>query len=142
MHASDSRNGPKWYEICVIHFHLFHHIITHCPILNISIDRPLLRERILLRTQIMVQEGLIDEVAELERLYGRLPNSMKAIGIIETLEFLDGKINKPTLIEEILVHTAQLAKRQQTFNNNQFEHIINGSIEELYTVATTILTHP
>jgi len=117
-------------------------IITHCPILNINIDRSLLRERIALRTQKMVQEGLIDEVAELERLYGRSPNSMKAIGIVETLEFLDGKIEKQTLIEDILTHTAQLAKRQQTFNTNQFEHVINGSVEELYTVATTILTHP
>ncbi len=117
-------------------------IITHCPILNINIDRPLLRERIALRTQKMVQEGLIDEVAELERLYGRAPNSMKAIGIVETLEFLDGKIDKQTLIEEISTHTAQLAKRQQTFNSNQFEQVVNASVEELHTMATTILTHP
>lgn len=117
-------------------------IITHCPILNIEIERPLLRERIAMRTQKMVRSGLIDEVAELERLYGRAPNSMKAIGILETLEFLDGKIDKQTLIEEISTHTSQLAKRQQTFNANQFEHVTNGSVKELYAVATTILTHP
>jgi len=117
-------------------------IITHCPILNIDIDRPFLRERIALRTQKMVQAGLIDEVAELERIYGRAPNSMKAIGIVETLEFLDGKIDKQTLIEEISTHTGQLAKRQQTFNSNQFEHVIHGSVEELSALATTILEHP
>lgn len=116
-------------------------IITQCPILNIEIDRPLLRERISIRTQKMVREGLIDEVAELEQLYGRAPNSMKAIGILEVLEFLDGKIDKKTLVEEISTHTSQLAKRQQTFNSNQFEYVINGSVNELYTVATTILTH-
>ncbi|MCX6061826.1 MAG: tRNA (adenosine(37)-N6)-dimethylallyltransferase MiaA [Campylobacterales bacterium] len=116
-------------------------IIT-CPILNIDIDRQVLRERITIRTQKMVKSGLIDEVAELDRIYGRAPNSMKAIGIIETLQFLDGIIDKKTLIENISTHTAQLAKRQQTFNSNQFEHVTNGSVKELYTMARAILTRP
>jgi len=137
LYLQTSTPPAQWFEE-----HPPKSIITHCPILNIRIDRPLLRERIALRTQKMVQDGLIDEVAELERLYGRVPNSMKAIGILETLEFLDGKIDKQTLIEEISTHTAQLAKRQQTFNANQFEHVVNGSVKELYTVATTILAHP
>ncbi len=117
-------------------------IIAHCPILNINMDRSILRERIALRTQKMVDSGLIDEVAQLERLYGRAPNSMKAIGIIETLEFLDGRIDKKTLIEEITTHTAQLAKRQQTFNTNQFQLTANGSVSTLRDIATAILAHP
>ena len=137
LYLQTSIPPSQWFEA-----HPPKSIITHCPILNIEIERSLLRERIALRTQKMVREGLIDEVAEVERLYGRAPNSMKAIGIVETLEFLDGKIDKHTLIEEVSTHTAQLAKRQQTFNANQFEHIINGSVKELYALATTILTHP
>jgi len=117
-------------------------ILHNCPILSIDIERSFLRERIALRTQKMISARIIDEVAELERLYGREPNSMKAIGIIETLEFLDGKITKQKLLEEISTHTAQLAKRQQTFNNNQFDVQIRAGVEELYTIATTILTHP
>jgi tRNA dimethylallyltransferase len=117
-------------------------IIQECSILNIEIDRSWLRDRIALRTQKMVQNGLIDEVAELERLYGRIPNSMKAIGVIETLDFLDGKITKNQLIDEITTHTAQLAKRQQTFNAHQFNEVVNGSVNELYHVATITLTHP
>ena len=115
-------------------------IIHTCPILNIDVDRTLLRERIALRTDKMVTQGIIDEVAELERLYGRAPNSMKAIGILETLEFLDGKINKQKLLEEISTHTAQLAKRQQTFNTHQFALTASGSVENLKEVATAILT--
>ncbi|MCX6072974.1 MAG: tRNA (adenosine(37)-N6)-dimethylallyltransferase MiaA [Campylobacterales bacterium] len=117
-------------------------IIHNCPILSIDIDRSILRERIRLRTQKMVSQGIIDEVAELERLYGRAPNSMKAIGIIETLEFLDGKITKQKLLEEISTHTSQLAKRQQTFNNNQFVLHTRGGVKELTTIAITILRHP
>jgi tRNA dimethylallyltransferase len=114
-------------------------IIQNCPVLTIQIDRSLLRERIFLRTQKMVKMGLIDEVAQLDRLYGRLPNSMNAIGLVETLEFLDGKYDKQTLIEEISTHTAQLAKRQQTFNAHQFVRTINASVQELEIIGRKIL---
>lgn len=86
----------------------------------------------------MVASGLIDEVAELERIYGRAPNSMKAIGIIETLEYLDGKITKEELIPLIATHTAQLAKRQQTFNAHQFTLTASGSSEVLSACAEAI----
>jgi len=114
-------------------------IITECPILHLDIERTFLRERIVLRTQKMVEAGLIDEVAELERQYGRLPNSMKAIGIIETLEYLDGKISKSELIERISTHTGQLAKRQQTFNIHQFNLRASASSHELEKIAETLL---
>lgn len=127
----------KWF-----HDHPPKPIIHNCPILSIDIDRSILRERIRLRTQKMISQGIIDEVAELERLYGRTPNSMKAIGIIETLEFLDGKITKQKLLEDISTHTGQLSKRQQTFNTNQFALQTRGSVEELEEIARTILTHP
>jgi tRNA dimethylallyltransferase len=91
------------------------------PIYEIDVDRTLLRERIALRTQKMIATGLIDEVARLERLYGRSPNAMKAIGIVEVLDYLDGTIDKAEMTEQIVTHTAQLAKRQQTFNRNQFD---------------------
>ncbi|MGA9046053.1 tRNA (adenosine(37)-N6)-dimethylallyltransferase MiaA [Sulfuricurvum sp.] len=113
-------------------------IIRDCSVLNLQINRELLRERIALRTHKMVAEGLIDEVAELERVYGRAPNSMKAIGIIETLEYLDGKIMKEELIRLIATHTAQLAKRQQTFNAHQFTLTASGSSEVLSACAEAI----
>ena len=114
-------------------------IITECPVLHLDIERSLLRERIALRTQKMVTMGLIDEVAELERQYGRMPNSMKAIGIVEALDYLDGKITKTEMTELITTHTAQLAKRQQTFNTRQFTLTANGSANVLETIAETIL---
>lgn len=117
-------------------------IIDNCPVLDLKIERNVLRERIALRTEKMISMGLIDEVAELERLYGRAPNSMKAIGIIETLEYLDGKIPKSGLAEQIATHTAQLAKRQQTFNANQFTLPSSGSSDQLEEIAKKILQQP
>jgi len=83
-------------------------------------DRDELRKRISLRTKQMMKDGVIDEVIYLENKYTREPNCMSSIGIIETLEFLDGKINKVQLEEKISLNTAKLAKRQNTFNKGQF----------------------
>ena len=101
------------------------------PIYQIVWDRVELRKRIALRTQMMLDNGLIDEVTMLEKKYTRSPNAMKSIGIKETLAYLDGVYTKKELIEKITTNTARLAKRQTTYNNSQFKEIIKGSIEEL-----------
>ncbi len=101
------------------------------PIYQIIWDRNLLRERIAVRTQIMVDDGVIDEICMLEKKYGREPNSMKAIGVKETLAYLDGIYNKKEMIEKITINTSRLAKRQKTFNSSQFKDNIKGSLEEL-----------
>ena len=101
------------------------------PLYQIAIERETLRERIALRTNIMVNDGLIDEVCMLEKKYTRAHHCMKSIGIKETLAYLDGVYDKKMLIDKITTNTARLAKRQTTFNNSQFHHVIKGSIEVL-----------
>jgi tRNA dimethylallyltransferase len=98
---------------------------------NIATDKTLLRERIMNRTKRMITEGLIDEVASLEYRYSRAPNCMKAIGIKETLDYLDGRYDKQTLEEKIATNTARLAKRQTTFNRSQFQGIISADLDSL-----------
>jgi len=95
-------------------------IIKNIEIYQIKIDPDILRQRIDLRTQNMLDDGLIDEVLMLEKKYTRYPNSMQSIGIKETLDYIDSKITKSQLKDLISVHTAQLAKRQRTFNRSQF----------------------
>jgi len=112
-------------------------IIKDLKIYNIDVEREVLRERIQKRTNKMLEMGLIDEVAYLEQKYTRSPNSMGAIGIVEVLEYLDGKVTKDEMLELISTHTAQLAKRQQTFNKNQFEEIISAPLEELEDIILT-----
>jgi len=69
----------------------------------------------------MMKDGIIEEVIFLEKKYTRKPNSMSSIGILETLEFLDGRLNKKQLEEKIALNTSKLAKRQNTFNKGQFK---------------------
>ena len=106
-------------------------VIGELPIYQIVWDRNILRKRIEQRTNIMLNDGLIDEICILERKYRRTPNCMKAIGIKETLAYLDGVYSKDEMLEKITTNTSRLAKRQKTFNNSQFENVIKGSVEEL-----------
>jgi len=106
-------------------------IIENLPVYNIDVSRDILRERITKRTYKMLKAGLIDEVCRLEQKYTRLPHSMGSIGIVEVLEYLDGKVTKDEMLQNISTHTAQLAKRQQTFNRTQFENITSAPLEEL-----------
>ncbi len=109
-------------------------IIKDLDIFNIDVSREVLRERIKNRTNKMLEMGLIDEVCRLEAKYTRKPNAMGAIGILEVLEYLDGKVTKEDMLLNISTHTAQLAKRQQTFNKNQFENIISAPLEDLQKI--------
>ena len=106
-------------------------VIEDLDIYEIAVEREVLRERIRKRTRKMLQNGLVDEVCSLERKYSREPHPMKAIGIVETLDYLDGKLDKQELEERIVVHTAQLAKRQRTFNKNQFTKKVSLELDDL-----------
>lgn len=88
-------------------------------------------KRIALRTKQMVKEGLIDEIIYLEKKYTRSPNCMTSIGIVETLEYLDGKLNKEELENKIILNTTKLAKRQNTFNKGQFDNVSSNIINSL-----------
>ena len=101
------------------------------PIYEITVEREILRKRINSRTLKMIKCGLIDEVFYLEKNYTRAPNCMKAIGIKEVLAYLDGNYTKMEMKEKIVTHTAQLAKRQRTFNASQFQNKIALPLHEL-----------
>ena len=109
-----------------------HPVITDTlPIYEIVWDRAVLRERIRLRTEIMLNGGLIDEIVMLEKKYTRAPNAMRAIGIKETLAYLDGVYDRKILQEKIATNTARLAKRQSTFNRSQFKEVVRADLQTL-----------
>ena len=100
-------------------------------IYQIVTPREILREKIAIRTQNMLDMGLIDEVKYLVDKYTTSPNSMKAIGIREVIDYLNGLYTKDELKEKIITNTARLAKRQRTFNRSKFKNSIDISLEEL-----------
>ncbi len=104
-------------------------IIKDCEIYEIVWEREFLRQRIRQRTKQMLENGVIEEVCGLVEKYGKAYHWAKSIGIKEIIEFLERRIPKEALEELITTHTAQLAKRQRTFNKTQFKEHFCGEVE-------------
>ena len=90
-------------------------------------DREKLYERINLRVDLMIQNGLIEEVEELLKKYKEFPTAMQGLGYKEVVEYLDNKLTKEEMIEKIKQETRRYAKRQMTwFRKNKQTIWLNG----------------
>jgi len=88
-------------------------------------DRAVLHQRIATRFEMMLNQGLIDELRELRKRYllHRDMTSMRCVGYRQSWEFIEGEINKNELLEKSIVATRQLAKRQITWLRSMPENI-------------------
>lgn len=77
------------------------------------IERGVLYERIKRRVDVMVERGLIDEVASLKLIPGT--TAAEAIGYKELYSYLRGDISLDDAINQIKINTQHYAKRQQTW---------------------------
>lgn len=84
-------------------------------IIKIALDMPreLLYDRINRRVDIMMEEGLVNEVRSL--LPYRHLNALNTVGYSEIFDHLDGKITLDTAVEKIKQNTRRFAKRQLTW---------------------------
>ena len=78
-------------------------------------ERSILYDRINKRVDIMLEQGLIEEVKNLINKYSNMPTAMQGLGYKEVKEFLDGNISKEEMIEKIKMETRRYAKRQITW---------------------------
>lgn len=84
-------------------------------IFGINMERSILYDRINKRVDIMLEQGLIEEVENLINKYSNMPTAMQGLGYKEVKEFLDGNISKEEMIEKIKMETRRYAKRQITW---------------------------
>ena len=73
-------------------------------------ERSLLYERINKRVDIMINQGLIEEVKNLIKKYPKFPTAMQAIGYKEIVEYLNNEITKEEAIEKIKQETRWLVE--------------------------------
>ena len=81
----------------------------------LNIEREKLYERINKRVDIMIKQGLIQEVENLCSKYTEFPTAMQGLGYKEVVEYLQGKISEQEMIEKIKMETRRYAKRQLTW---------------------------
>ena len=81
----------------------------------INMDREKLYERINKRVDIMIEQGLIQEVETLLKKYDEFPTAMQGLGYKEVVEYLQGTTSKEEMIDKIKMETRRYAKRQITW---------------------------
>ena len=95
-------------------------------------DKQQLYNRINLRVEQMLSQGLVEEA---RRLYPyRRRNALNTVGYKEFFEYFDGNINLMEAIEQIKLNTRHYAKRQMTWlRRDQEYNWINPSMGERIT---------
>lgn len=78
-------------------------------------DRQKLYDRINLRVDIMIEQGLIEEVKTILKKYSKFPTAMQGLGYKEVVQYLNKEITKEEMIEKIKQETRRYAKRQMTW---------------------------
>lgn len=98
-------------------------------------DRDALIERINKRVDIMMHDGLLDEVRTVYP-YREL-NSLNTVGYKELFDFLDGKCSLEDATDRIKINTRQYAKRQMTWfrKNDEYKWF---AIEETDDIISSI----
>lgn len=90
----------------------------HKPVYDIyfvglTLPRPILYDRINKRVDLMIEQGLEEEVKKIyDSGLSRNAQSMKAIGYKEWFDYFEGSKTKEQIIEEIKKHSRNYAKRQ------------------------------
>lgn len=95
-------------------------LLYNIKVIGLTTDRETLYKRIDKRVDIMMKNGLLDEINSLKEDYknSRILNS--GIGYKEFYDYLYSNKSLETVIEEIKKNSRHFAKRQYTFFNHQF----------------------
>jgi len=96
----------------------------------IDMDREILYERINKRVDIMLENGLIEEVKNVLQKYKKFPTAMQGLGYKEVVEYLNQEISEEEMTQKIKQETRRYAKRQLTwFRKNKETIWLNGLLD-------------
>lgn len=95
---------------------VFEHLIV-----GLTLDREVLYERINLRVDQMMEDGLLEEAKGLWKNGIRGVQSVQAIGYKELYQHFEGLISLEEAVELIKKHTRHYAKRQMTYFRNKVD---------------------
>ncbi|MBS4199049.1 tRNA (adenosine(37)-N6)-dimethylallyltransferase MiaA [Bacillus sp. FJAT-49732] len=97
-------------------------ILYNTALVGLSMDRDKLYERINKRVDIMVKDGLVNEVKQFyDSGLSRDAQSVKAIGYKEIYDYLDEKVSLDEAIIQLKQNSRHYAKRQFTWFRNKMD---------------------
>ena len=95
-------------------------LLYDAKFIGLTTDREILYERINRRVDVMIENGLLEEVKGFYDNNMRYKPLLSGIGYKELFSYYDGDISLEEAIELIKRNSRRYAKRQYTFFNNQF----------------------
>jgi tRNA dimethylallyltransferase len=98
-----------------------HELLYNVALIGLTMDRDKLYERINLRVNLMLEDGLLEEVKALYNNGIRDVQSIQAIGYKEIYEYLDGLVTFEEAIEILKQNSRRYAKRQLTWFRNKMD---------------------
>lgn len=96
-------------------------LIYQTALVGLTMEREKLYERINLRVDLMIKEGLIEEATKLYNQGLRDCQSIQAIGYKELYEYFAGKVSLEEAIEKLKKNSRHYAKRQLTWFRNKMD---------------------
>lgn len=114
-------------------------LLYKVKVIGLTTDRDYLYERINNRVDIMINNGLLDEINSLKEKYPKSRILNSGIGYKEFSDYLFKSKDLESVIESIKQDSRRFAKRQYTFFNHQFDtkwinvdfNNFNNTIEEV-----------
>ncbi|MET3045982.1 tRNA (adenosine(37)-N6)-dimethylallyltransferase MiaA [Flavobacterium covae] len=107
-------------------------------IIGLEADRTLMYERINLRVDLMMQNGLLEEVKTL--LPHKELNALQTVGYRELFDYFEGKVSLEDAIDQIKMNTRRFAKRQMTWfkrtENTQWFDFKTALVEVIKSIET------
>ena len=106
-----------------------------------SVDREFLYNRINKRVDIMLEQGLLKEAADLFDKYGENKILLGTIGYQELYPFFKGKVDFETAVELLKQNTRRYAKRQISwFNANKDIQWFNIELDNIFDMKNVIVS--
>ncbi len=94
-------------------------LLYNAKIIGLTTDRETLYDRINKRVDIMIENGLVDEVNSLKESFTTSKALRTAIGYKEFIPYFNNEVSLDEVISKIKQNSRHYAKRQYTFFNNQ-----------------------
>ena len=115
LEIESRKNGPEYNYI----------------LFGITMDREKLYDRINKRVDLMIANGLIEEVQNLIAKYNSFPTAMQGLGYKEVIQYINGDLTKDEMIDKIKQETRRYAKRQLTWFRKYKEIIWLSGLDDV-----------
>ncbi|MCW9130916.1 tRNA (adenosine(37)-N6)-dimethylallyltransferase MiaA [Bacillus paramycoides] len=96
-------------------------LLYDVSLIGLTMDREMLYDRINLRVDLMIEQGLLEEVKGLHERGVRECQSIQAIGYKELYDYFENRVSLEEAVSQLKTNSRRYAKRQLTWFRNKMD---------------------